>query len=467
MSSLVAAVTSALTAETDAAYNTTPTRKELGATLSTSEMPASHLPSVAIDTHGCKLNQADSGLLARQFVQAGFRLVTADEAADVYVLNSCTVTHIADRKARQALRRARRRSPHAVVVATGCYAQRSADDLDGMSEVDLVVGNTDKARLVQRVVDWRDGTPVACTVGDDRPFSPLVFKTRAMIKIQEGCNQVCAYCIVPRVRGRERSIPSDELISDVRRHVGEGYKEVVLTGTQLGSYGFDLSGVTLTGLLERILSETDVARLRVSSLQPQEISDDLLALWSDPRLCPHFHLPLQSGSESVLKRMRRRYTPKLYAAATQRIRLRVPRASVTADVIAGFPSETEAEFEETYALCERLELAAAHVFPYSVRPGTTAAHLGAHVPADVKTRRVRRLLDLVEGQSLRFRQGRVGQIRPVLWEDKRMHDGAAYWSGLTDDYVRVIATSAEALANRITPARLCAVAGDLTRAEVL
>jgi threonylcarbamoyladenosine tRNA methylthiotransferase MtaB len=430
-----------------------------------SPLPPAERPTVAIETHGCKLNQADSDTLAWQFMEAGFDLVSADEAADVYVVNSCTVTHVADRKARHALRAARRRNPNATIVATGCYAQRSPEELRRLEEVDLVVGNADKASLVRQIVEWRGEATVPCAVGDDaQAFSPRLARTRAMVKIQEGCNQVCAYCIVPRVRGRERSIPPDQIIGEINRYLSRGYKEVVLTGTQLGSYGFDLADMGLARLLERILMETDVARLRVSSLQPQEISQGLLGLWSDRRLCPHFHLPLQSGSDTVLKRMRRRYTARLYAGAVELVRQRIPGVAITADVIAGFPGETDEEFEETYALCERVGFASMHVFPYSVRPGTSAAHFGDQVASEVKSRRAQALLELAETQETEFRTRSLGQVRPVLWEEAREANGLTLWSGLTDNYIRVVGESAAPLANQITMARLTSLENGLVHA---
>ena len=269
---------------------------------------------MAIETHGCKLNQADSQALARRFVSAGYRVVSLADGPDVYVLNSCTVTHVADAKARQALRAARRRNPSMTVVATGCYAQRMPDQLRSIAGVDLVVGNFEKSLIVSQVQRVRRVKTVSCGEGsEDSVAQESLGRTRAMVKIQEGCNQVCAYCIVPKVRGRERSIPPEELIATVNRRVREGFREVDLTGTQLGSYGFDLPDSNgLKGLVEKILAETNVERLRVSSLQPQEITPGLLELWRNPRLCPHFHMPMQSGSDAVLRRMRRRYTADEY-----------------------------------------------------------------------------------------------------------------------------------------------------------
>ena len=425
-------------------------------------------PTVAIETHGCKLNQADTSVMAGEFVDAGYKLVGDDQPSDVFVLNSCTVTHVADRKARHALRAARRRNPAGTIVAAGCYPERAPDDLKALEAVDLVIGNKDKGSLVRQVTEWRGETPVPCAVGQDlEAITPRLLRTRASVKIQEGCDQVCAYCIVPRVRGRERSVPPQTIVDNINRFVSQGYREVVLTGTQLGSYGFELPGVDLVGLLSRILTETSVERLRVSSLQPQEIGPALLDLWSDHRLCPHFHLPLQSGSDSVLKRMRRRYTASSYEESVDRIRRAVPGVAVTADVIASFPGETEDDFQETYSVADRTEFAALHVFPYSVRPGTSAAHFSPQLPAEVKNDRVRRLIALSVSHGRKFRDGLIGGVRPVLWEEGRESDGGTDWTGLTDNYVRVQARSRRDLTNTITPAKVTGQEEDLVHAQVL
>ena len=287
-----------------------------------------HRGTVAIHTLGCKLNQADSDALARRFVSAGYRLADSEAGADVVVLNTCTVTATADAKARQILRSSHRANPNALIVATGCYAQRASEELTRVEGVGLVLGNTQKEELVARVSEAlgleeryhsnsasTPGRPVdteaavATSAAPEAAARSGTLRQRTMLKIQEGCNQVCAYCIVPKVRGRERSIPPDDLVQQVQDRVSQDCQEVVLTGTQLGSYGFDLPGASLLALLRRILAETTVPRLRVSSLQPQEIQPGLLELWQDRRLCPHFHLPLQSGSDRVLGAMR----PPLYS----------------------------------------------------------------------------------------------------------------------------------------------------------
>ncbi len=436
------------------------------------ELPASDCRgAVAIQTHGCKLNQADSSLLARRFRQAGYRVVESAAQADIYVLNTCTVTAAADAKARQALRAARRSNPNAVVVAAGCYPQRAAEALSRLPAVSLVVPNTDKERLVELAVaahlgDGQEGWGGRAAGSEAAPSravsGSLPGRSRAMIKIQEGCDQVCAYCIVPKVRGRERSIAPDVVVQQVRREVAQGCQEVVLTGTQLGTYGFDLAEVGLPGLLRRILEETDIPRLRVSSLQPQEFSIPLLELWlADRRLCPHFHLPLQSGSDTILKAMRRRYSVTGFAAAVGRIRQALPDAGITADVIVGFPGEGEPEFADSLAFAEAMGFSDMHVFPYSKRPGTAAAYLNAPVSEAVKRERMARMLEVARRSFARFRQNQLGQTRPTLWEPPRHGGRMNARRGLTDNYIRVHCppeVQTAGLANAILPTRLVALA---------
>ena len=418
------------------------------------------MPNVIIETHGCKLNQADSQALARQFTRAGYQVVGADQPADVYVLDTCTITQVADRKARQALRAARRRNPKALIVATGCYAQRAPADLETIREVDMVLGNSVKDVLVREIVSLQRDVLSPCAVGEEsvvengRTTARGVHRARAMVKIQEGCNQVCTYCIVPKVRGRERSIPANDLVAQILALEDEGFQEVVLTGTQLVSYGFDIPGASLLRLLELLLSKTTIPRIRVSSLQPQVLGDELLGLWQDPRLCPHFHMPLQSGSDTVLRRMGRRYTAELFVGTVERVRARVPGASITTDVLAGFPGECDEEFQETYRICQEVRFADMHVFPYSVRPGTSAAHFQDKVDPFTKGHRGRLLLQLANEHATDFRESLLGQVRPVLWEGMGTGKYEGKWSGLTDNYVRVFTEDSRPLGNTITGTRL-------------
>ncbi|MBI2171284.1 MAG: tRNA (N(6)-L-threonylcarbamoyladenosine(37)-C(2))-methylthiotransferase MtaB [Chloroflexi bacterium] len=412
-------------------------------------------PAVYLETHGCKLNQADTQAMAARFLAEGYTLAAGPEEADVCVVNTCTVTHVADAKARHAVRSARRMNLSALLVATGCYAQRAPGQLAQLEGVDLVLANTQKAELVAQVSQALGLGASPCSGGEPAAaVEKAALPTRAMVKIQEGCNQVCAYCIVPRVRGREHSVHPDALVNQVQRLTAEGYREVVLTGTQLGTYGFDIPGASLCRLIARILAETSIPRLRVSSLQAHEITRELLELWSDPRLCPHLHLPLQSGSAQMLVLMRRRYSPEQYEHAVDMVRAAAPAAAVTADVIVGFPGETEELFEETYQLCQRVGFAALHLFPYSVRPGTSAAHFAGQVEEKAKRERMARLLALAKSQAARFQEGMVGSVRPVLWEASHSLGDAQVWSGLTDNYLRVFTRSGAPLHNQVTPVRL-------------
>ena len=418
-------------------------------------------PTVAIHTHGCKLNQADSQVLARQFQQAGFTVIRSAAQADVVVLNSCTVTSTSDSKARQYLRRARRANPDALVVATGCYAQRAKDDLSAMEAVSLVLDNRDKPSLVSIVAARLNINPdrSAKTTPENAPVA--LGRSRAMIKIQEGCDQVCAYCIVPKVRGRERSIPPEEIIAEINSRVG--CREAVLTGTQLGTYGFDLPGTGLHDLIARILAETTIDRLRVSSLQAQEITPGLLDLWQDPRLCPHFHIPLQCGSDTILRSMRRRYDTARFAETVELVREMVPDAGITTDIIVGFPGEGVREFAESHSFAASIGFSAMHVFPYSIRPGTSAAHLVGQVDDAKKRERTGEMLELAAAAAREFRLRALGQTRSVLWEPARSpkrQESGGVWSGLTDNYLRVRTQSDRDLGNVITGARLTALDED-------
>jgi len=324
---------------------------------------------VALDTLGCKLNQAETESLAGQFSQSGFELVSPDDVADIYVANTCTVTHVADRKSRHWLRLARRRNPQALIVATGCYAQRSRQELTQLA--DLVVDNTEKEHLVEIVQGLRLEGRGLGEGGTKQSQISATARTRTLTKIQDGCHGLCTYCIVPKVRPHEYSLPVSRIIDEVKQKAALGYKEVVLTGTKVGSYKDN--GANLKDLVRRILGDTDIQRLRLSSLQPSEISPELLALWQDGRLCRHFHLALQSGSETVLQRMRRSYSLDEYRRTVNLVREKVPDAAVTTDVMVGFPGESDQEFEQSHSFCDQAGFANIHVFPFSPRADTAAA----------------------------------------------------------------------------------------------
>ena len=424
---------------------------------------------VALYTLGCKLNQAETESLANRFSQAGFQLVTPSDGADIYIANTCTVTHIADRKSRHWLRLARRRNPQALIIATGCYAQRSRQELAQLA--DLLVDNEEKEHLLEIVRSLPRPTPPSTPAMTHKtagrfplrhceprlhlgeaiyPIADNV-RTRSLIKIQDGCHGPCTYCIVPKVRPHEYSLPASQIIDDVKQKVALGYKEFVLTGTKVGSYRD--GSADLRDLVQLILDEAGIQRLRLSSLQPSEISSEFLALWQDERLCRHFHLALQSGSETVLQRMKRSYSLDQYQRTINLIKDKIPEVAITTDIMVGFPGESDEEFEQSYSFCQQAGFANIHVFPFSPRPETAAAVMPEPIKDKVKKERNRRMLELSRNSQHRFCEQFLGQTMPVLWEEE-MTPGSGIYSGLTGNYIRVYAHSEKSLRNTITPITL-------------
>ena len=405
--------------------------------------------TVSIQTLGCKLNQAESESLARLLGEAGFA-VTAGDRADAFILNTCTVTHTADRKGRHLVRMLRRDNLQAVIVVTGCYAERAGDEIIKCG-ADLVVNNREKMTVPALIQEKLSG----CSASEAETAAERV---RSFIKIQDGCRNFCSYCIVPLVRSNVYSVPAETVIKEIKARVADGYREVVLTGTEIGSYHD--GNMDLNELINRILKETEVPRLHLSSLQPQEVNVKLLELWKDRRLCRHFHIALQSGSDAVLRRMRRRYDKKAYAEAVLRIRDIIPDASVTTDIMVGFPCESDAEFRESYGFCRDMEFAALHVFSYSPRPGTLAAGMEGQVSEKLKKQRSLQMLELARSSAERFADRFTGRTLQVLWENE-VRRGSGIYSGLTDNYIRAYAGSAAGLANTISAARMAGPAREI------
>jgi len=416
------------------------------------------LMKVAFYTLGCKLNQAETESLANRFSEARFQLVSPGEGADIYIANTCTVTHIADRKSRHWLRLARRRNPQALIIATGCYAQRNRQELAQLA--DFVVDNKEKEHLLaitQTLAFERRGLG-----GGETKQSQMLaatIRTRSLTKIQDGCHSPCTYCIVPKVRPHEYSLPASQIIGEVKQKVALGYKEVVLTGTKVGSYkdtvlsASEGSSTDLRDLVQHILHDTGIERLRLSSLQPSETSPEFLALWQDERLCRHFHLALQSGSETVLQRMKRSYSLDQYQRTVNLIKEMIPDVAITTDIMVGFPSESDEEFEQSYSFCQQAGFANIHVFPFSPRPETAAAKMPEQVKDKVKQERNQRMLELSRSSRRSFCEQFLGQTMPVLWE-KETSPGSGIYSGLTGNYIRVLAHSEKSLSNEITPVKL-------------
>ena len=410
-----------------------------------------HSLAVALTTLGCKLNQAETEELTRRFLKAGFRVVDYDGIVDVYVINTCTVTHVADRKSRQLIRHARRANPSALVVATGCYVDVAPNEVVQVDQIDLVVANDDKPRIAE-LVNEALGNMTDARIPETELHIDPALRTRAFVKIEEGCNKFCTFCIVPVARGRERSVPIEEVVSSVARRVDAGHREIVLTGVHVGTYGKDLKGepeIDLTDLVRALLERTGVERLRLSSIEPMDFHPGLLAIWENDRVCRHIHLPLQSGSDSVLRRMRRRYDPTSFVRTIERIRAAIPDVAITTDVIVGFPGETDAEFQETYDLAREIGFAGIHVFKYSPRRGTVAAKMPEQVPYQVKKTRGDAMMRLASQSAASFRRGYLGETLDVLFETQATTPHGHLWEGLTDNYVRVFAACEDDLTNQV------------------
>jgi threonylcarbamoyladenosine tRNA methylthiotransferase MtaB len=396
-------------------------------------------PRIAFTTLGCKVNQSETDLLARQFTAAGYTCVPFDEPADVYVVNTCTVTQVADKKSRQVLGQARRANPDALLVATGCYASIVGEAL--ADDRTLVVKNRDKDRLAAIVQGRMQRTPAELPyfAEPEKYLDPSGgevtpgWRSRAQVKAQDGCDSHCTYCIIPRARGRSRSVPPDRVIGRVEALVREGHAEVVITGVDLGSYGDEASLPDLGGLLERILEETEVERIRVSSLEPGDFDQAWLPLWESPRLCRHLHVPLQSGSATVLRRMERKYSPRQFADMVAALRRAIPDVTITTDVMVGFPGETVEEFDEGYHFIREIRFDGMHVFKYSKRSGTRAARFLDQVPEPDKHERSRLLREEAQMGVDRLVGRHANRVLAVVWESHS--DGI--WRGLTDTNVRV------------------------------
>ncbi len=435
------------------------------------------MKKAALHNLGCKVNAYETQAMQQLLEQAGYTIVPFQDPADVYVVNTCSVTNIADRKSRQMLHRARRLNPQAVIVAAGCYVQTAGPDDIEEGIADIILGNNKKEHLIpmleqyQRtsapVNDWEDMN------GGSKQYESLRIKctsehTRAFLKIQDGCNQFCSYCIIPYARGRVRSRKPQEALQEVRRLAENGCKEVVLTGIHLSSYGTDFSdisesfaGEALLQLIRQIHEMPGISRIRLGSLEPGIISELFVKeLAGMQKLCPHFHLSLQSGCDTVLRRMNRKYSTKEYADRCGILRSFFDHPAITTDVIVGFPGETQEEFQETERFLEQLALYEMHIFKYSMRQGTKAAVMEGQIAETVKAERSARLLALGEKMSVQFRESLVGEIKSVLLEEAICYDNKRYEVGYTTEYVKIAVESQQDRTNRLVRGR---IAGHLTQ----
>lgn len=428
------------------------------------------MENVALYNLGCKVNSYEMEVMRQRLQEKGYGIVPFDERADVYIVNTCTVTNIADRKSRQMLHRARQLNPDAVVVAVGCYVQTGQEAVERDAAVDLVVGNNRKKDIVPILEEYlskrRDKTLGGTTVLDiahtyeyeEMQLKRTAEHTRAYIKIQDGCNQFCSYCAIPYARGRVRSRREEDILREISGLVEAGYREVVLTGIHISSYGIDFTtdgqgdasdgqngrqprydgSSRLVELVERIHEIPGLDRIRLGSLEPRIVTPETAKrLAALPKLCPHFHLSLQSGCDTTLKRMNRHYTTGEYYKSVEALREAFREPAITTDVIVGFPGETEEEFARTVEFLEKVHFYEMHVFKYSRRAGTAAASMPDQVPETVKARRSAQLLAMVERQSAAFRRRYIGRTAQVLLEEERRIEGRTYCIGHTKDYVKV------------------------------
>lgn len=421
---------------------------------------------IFLDTIGCRLNQAEIESLARQFRQAGHEIVPSAEGADIAVINTCTVTAKAASDSRAAIRRSNRSGAQNIVV-TGCWATLDVDSAAAMPAVQRIIPNSAKDKLAADLLglphEFFDLEPLA---RQTLPGSHL--RTRAFIKAQDGCDNTCTFCITTIARGPSRSRTIRQVVDEGNSAIQGGTNEIVLTGVQLGSWGHDFEPpLDLADLLVNLLSQTSISRLRLSSIEPWDLEDDLLRLWSDPRLCRHLHLPLQSGSPSVLKRMARRITTGGYRERVLSARSVIPEVAITTDLITGFPGETEAEFEETMQFVKAMDFAGGHVFPFSARPGTPAARLRDPVPGERTKKQAAALRSALATSARAYRAKFVGRTMPVLWEARTSQTASGFQiEGLTDNYIRVVAVASEPRWNQLDRVRLVAEGHDHLFGEI-
>lgn len=435
------------------------------------------MAKIAFYTLGCKVNQADTASMENLFLRSGHQLVSFDGEADVYIINTCVVTNTGQRKSRQTIHRAIRKNPNALIVVTGCYPQTAAEEVKAIAGVDMIIGNQDRAQIVQlveerlahRQTDTLDAVHklTASTAFEEMAAGDITDKTRAFLKIQEGCNQFCTYCIIPYARGPLRSRSLESIRTETQRLISAGFKEIVLIGIHLGCYGKENpDGPTLYDAVKTVLDVPGVQRLRLGSLESVEVEPRLLTLMQeDARFCRHLHLPLQSGCDKTLQAMHRPYTTAKFKTLLADIKTKVPDIAITTDVIAGFPGETEADFETTCKFAESCGFSKMHIFPFSARKGTPAEKFAGAVTEAVKKERADILGKIDETMHKTFLQAMVGQTAEVLFEQPAGED---YFEGLTGNYQRVFVKSGgRNMGGEILPVKITAFDGEKLLGEII
>lgn len=425
------------------------------------------MKKVSFYTLGCKVNQYETNAMAQKFKEAGYEIVDMNEdISDICIVNTCTVTNMSDRKSRHSLRRVKEKNPSAIIAAVGCYAQVAKNDLEKMPEIDIVLGNEEKANIVQYVENFMENQNESklieiediATKKEFEDMGQITYteKTRAFIKVQDGCNQFCSYCIIPYARGRVRSRNAESIIKEITQIAQNGIKEVVITGIHVASYGRDFGNENgLIELLEKINEIEGIKRIRLGSLEPKIITEEFMQRLSKlEKMCHHFHLSLQSGCDGTLKRMNRKYTTVEVREIIERLRRYYDDVMLTTDIIVGFPGETEEEFETTYQFLKEVKLYKMHVFQYSPRKGTRAAVMPDQIDGNIKEARSKKLIELSNENQKMYNQQLVGQEVEVLFEDKEVEDGITYFRGHTQNYVLVKYKTDENLENTLKKVKI-------------
>jgi len=430
------------------------------------------MKTVASHALGCKVNQYESEAIAELFLKRGYEVKGIEEKADVYIINTCTVTNFGDKKSRQLIRKVKRQNPNAVVAVVGCYAQTAPEEVMAVEGVNLVIGTKDRHGIVELVEDYQkeDGVQNLVTgIMQEHTFEALCIdtlanRTRAYLKIQDGCNQFCSYCIIPYARGPIRSRPMDDVLAEVKRLAKNGFLEVVLTGIHVASYGKDLEDVSLLEAIQKVHEVEGIERIRFSSIEPNVVTEAFASnLANLPKVCDHFHLSLQSGCDKILKAMNRKYDTEKYREAVAILRNHMPDVAITTDIIVGFPGETEMDFETTYAFAKEIGFSKIHVFPYSPKKGTPAAKMEVQLLNEVKNIRSKKLIHLSDAMTETFLQKQIGKELEVLYE-KELEKGI--YEGHTTNYIKVHGRSTKSLVNSISKTKIRSVQGEIAFGEV-
>ncbi|WP_077214025.1 tRNA (N(6)-L-threonylcarbamoyladenosine(37)-C(2))-methylthiotransferase MtaB [Bacillus dakarensis] len=423
------------------------------------------MPSVAFHTLGCKVNHYETEAIWQLFKEEGYERTDFESTADVYIINTCTVTNTGDKKSRQVIRRAIRKNPDAVICVTGCYAQTSPAEIMAIPGVDIVVGTQDRVKMLEYIEQYKAEREPINAVGNimkNRVYEELdvpafTDRTRASLKIQEGCNNFCTFCIIPWARGLMRSRDPEEVIRQAQQLVDAGYKEIVLTGIHTGGYGEDMKDYNLASLLRDLEANvTGLKRLRISSIEASQITDEVIEVINQSNIIVrHLHIPIQSASNTVLKRMRRKYTMEFFSERLERLKEALPGLAVTSDVIVGFPGETEEEFMETYNFIKEHKFSELHVFPYSKRTGTPAARMEDQIDEDVKNERVHRLITLSDQLAKEYASQFENEVLEVIPEERFKNDpDSGLYEGYTDNYLKVVFQATEQMVGKIVKVKL-------------